>query len=288
MLLIADSGSTSTNWRLLSPTHKTTICKIDTIGLNPFHLSEEEIIHVLEKDLISTLLLHVSIDKINHIYFYGSGCSTENKKMLIKKCIRSIFQNADVIVEHDTIASAIACCGNDIGIACILGTGSNSCVYDGKNIVKTLPSLGYMLGDEGSGTHIGKSLLQVVLKNKLSSHLQATFNEKYNLSSLDILNHLYRKEKPGAFIASFAPFVIEHIYDEAMISIVRNSFNAFLDELVLPYPESATYPINFVGSIAALLSDILKEVGYSKQLFINNIVQYPIDSLVNYHMDKLV
>ncbi|MDY0015352.1 MAG: ATPase [Bacteroidales bacterium] len=287
MVLIADSGSTSTNWRLLSPTHKSSICNINTIGLNPFHVSEEEIIDVIQNQVKPQIVQKVSFDKIQKIYFYGSGCSTLNKQELIKKCICLIFQNAEVIVDHDTMASAIAGCGDDIGIACILGTGSNSCVYDGKTIVKTLPSLGYMLGDEGSGTHIGKGLLKLVLKEKLPIELLKLFNEKYKLSSLDILNHLYRKEKPGAFISSFAPFVIENIEHKTMISIVRNSFTAFFDEFILPYPESATYPISFVGSIAALLSNRLIEIGKEKQLYIHNIIQYPIDALEVYHLNKI-
>ncbi|MDD3281203.1 MAG: ATPase [Bacteroidales bacterium] len=287
MVLIADSGSTSTNWRLLSPIHKSSICNINTIGLNPFHVSEEEIIDVIQNQVKPQIIQKVSFDEIKKIYFYGSGCSTLNKQELIKKCIRLIFQNAEVIVDHDTMASAIAGCGDDIGIACILGTGSNSCVYDGKTIVKTLPSLGYMLGDEGSGTHIGKGLLQLVLKEKLPIELLKLFNEKYKLNPLDILNHLYRKEKPGSFISSFAPFVIENIEHKTMISIVHNSFTTFFDEFILPYPESATYPINFVGSIAALLSNHLIEIGKEKQLYIHNIIQYPIDALEVYHLNKI-
>lgn len=286
MILIADSGSTSTNWRLLSPILNSSICNINTKGLNPFHVSEEEIIDVIRNQVKPQILQKISLDEIKKIFFYGSGCSTLNKQDLVKKSILLIFQNAEVIVDHDTMASAIAGCGDDIGIACILGTGSNSCVYDGKTIVKTLPSLGYMLGDEGSGTHLGKGLLQLVLKEKLPIELQTLFNEKYNLSSLDILNHLYRKEKPGSFISSFAPFVIENIEHKTMRSIVRHSFNAFFDEFVLPYPESTTYPINFVGSIAALLSSHLIEIGKEKQLFINNIIQYPIDALEVYHLNK--
>ncbi len=286
MILIAESGSTSTNWRLLSPTLKTIISQTDTNGLNPFHVSKEEITTVIAQMVLPIILKYTTLDKVLRIYFYGSGCSTDNKKEIIASSLKMIFQNAAIIVEHDTLASAIACCGDDMGVACILGTGSNSCVYDGKSIIKTLPSLGYMLGDEGSGSHLGKGLLQLFLKNKLPMHLLDAFNSKYNLSSLDILNHLYQKEKPGVFIASFASFVIDNVQDESMLNIVSDSFHAFFDEFVLPYPESKFYPINFVGSIAALLKDILKVVGKEKGLVINNIVRYPIDALAEYHLNK--
>lgn len=282
MILIADSGSTTTNWRLLSyPTG--TIAKIDTKGLNPYHLTENEILTVLKYSLYP-VIKDYSIDKV---FFYGSGCSNDNKKEIIKQCLLTICPNACITVDHDIMASAIASCGNDMGIACILGTGSNSCVYDGKNIIKTLPSLGYMLGDEGSGTYIGKRLLTLYLKNQLPEHLHHLFFEKYGFTSLDILNRLYQKEKPGAFISQFAQFVYENIKEECMQNIVRISFRNFFDELVLPYPESKTYPINFVGSIAAMFSEILKEVGKEKSLFIQHIVRYPIEALTDYHLKKM-
>jgi len=286
MILIADSGSTSTNWRLLSPILKATITKVDTKGLNPFHRSVEEIITIIQQELNPHLIPYSNPDEIKEIYFYGSGCSEIIKQEIIHSCLQQIFQNAAIIVDHDTMASAIACCGDDIGIACILGTGSNSCVYDGKNIIKTLPSLGYMLGDEGSGTHLGKGLLQLFLKNKLPKPLLDAFEIKYNLTSLDVLDHLYRKEQPGNFISSFAPFIIEQIADASMQKIVNDSFNAFFDEFILPYSESTSYPINFVGSIAALLSDNLRMIGKQRGLFINRIVRYPIDSLADYYLNK--
>ncbi|HOF16747.1 MAG TPA: ATPase [Bacteroidales bacterium] len=286
MILLAESGSTSTNWRLVSPTLKIIITQVDTKGLNPFHVSKDEIIAVIEQLVVPAVLQSVTLDKVSSIYFYGAGCSNDSKKEIIASVLKMIFQNAAIIVDHDVLASAIACCGDDVGIACILGTGSNSCVYDGKNIVKTLPSLGYILGDEGSGTHIGKEFLQLLLKNKLPSHLLEAFNKKYQLTALDILNHIYQKEKPGVFIAGFASFVIDNIEEQSMYNIVHHSFNSFFDEFILPYPESKSYPINFVGSIAALLSDILKDIGSKRNLFVNNIVRYPIDALVDYHLNK--
>lgn len=286
MILIADSGSTSTDWVLLSPTLNTVVCKVNTQGLNPFHKSHDEILEILNRDLKSQLILHTSIEEIEKIYFYGSGCSQEGEKNVLRKVLKTISQNASIFVDHDTMASAIACCGDDMGIACILGTGSNSCVYDGKSIVKTLPSLGYMLGDEGSGTHLGKGLLRLFLKNKLSNDLLDAFNQRYALSSSDVLEHLYRKEKPGSFIASFAPFVMDYKENKNMKIIINQSFNEFFDEFILPYPESETYPINFVGSIAFLLSKELKEVGSKRGFNVHRIVRYPIDSLAEYHLYK--
>ena len=286
MILIADSGSTSTNWKLLSPIKNSTIVTINTKGLNPFHKTSTEIIEIFKNELLPVIIPYSNCNQIMEIYFYGSGCSEEGKKQILYTCLKSVFQNAAIIVDHDTMASAIACCGNDIGIACILGTGSNSCVYDGKSIIKTLPSLGYMLGDEGSGSHIGKGLLQLFLKNKLSEKLLRDFDTKYHLTSSDVLDHLYRKEKPGSFISGFAPFVIEHIDELSMEKIVNDSFNAFFDEFILPYPESKTYPINFVGSIAALLSDKLRAIGKQRGYNIHRIVRYPIDTLADYHLKK--
>jgi glucosamine kinase len=287
MILIADSGSTSTDWKLLSPILKTELTSVRSKGLNPFHKTLDEIIEVIKHELIPYILPYSSCDQIHKIYFYGSGCSEEGKKKIVADCLKSIFTNAMIIVDHDTMASAIACCGDDEGIACILGTGSNSCVYDGKNIIKTLPSLGYMLGDEGSGSHIGKGFLQLYLKNKLSKELEEVFYTKYKLTASDVLDHLYRKEKPGTFISGFAPFVIEHQTDKDMQKIIQNSFHAFFDEFILPYPESKTFPINFVGSIASLLSDNLRVIGKQRGYKIQRIVRYPIESLAEYHLIHL-
>jgi N-acetylglucosamine kinase-like BadF-type ATPase len=283
MILLADSGSSTTNWLLLSYSTGQRVVRIDTKGLNPYHLSKEEIAYVIMHDLIPSIKDY----EIDAIYFYGSGCSNAEKQHIIKQCLTLISPNAELNVDHDIMASAIACCGENKGIACILGTGSNSCVYDGNRITKNLPSLGYMLGDEGSGAYIGKALLQLFLKNQLPKHLHNSFNDKYGLHSVDILNRIYQHEKPGVFIAQFAQFVYEHIDETSMLSIVHKSFRDFFDELVLPYPESLYYPIHFVGSIAALFSTMLHEVGTEKSLQIGRIVRYPIEALADYYINKL-
>ncbi len=284
-VFVADSGSTSTNWSLVS--EKGCTRKINTQGINPYYMGKDEICRLLQEQLLPSLS-EEERHSISEIYFYGSGCSTENKRYLITDSLRMISPNASIFADHDVLASARASCGEGKGIACILGTGSNSCVYNGKEVVKNAISLGYLLGDEGSSIHIGKLFLTRFLKNRVSSPLKEAVNEHFKFSFEDILNGLYQSPKPNQFIAQFTYYVIDHVHEfPELEEVVRESFTAFVQEYIRPFPESSTYPIQFVGSVAYLLQDILREVFDSEGYQTGRIVRYPIDGLILYHQQLL-
>ena len=280
-VLVADSGSTTTNWALISP--EKCLMRKDTKGLNPYYLSKQEIEDTLQQELEPFLLKEKN--EITAIYFYGAGCSTVEKQQSMTQCLRVISPNASIFADHDLTAAAKSCCGEDKGIACILGTGSNSCVYDGNNIVKKAISLGYLLGDEGSGTYIGKCFLTALLKKRLPDAVEKLVMAQYRLTHEEMIDHLYNKENPNRFISQFSPFVSQYVDEfEALHEIVRQAFKDFIREFIRIFPEANTYPIHFVGSVAYHLQKILKETlleeGYENM---QRIIQYPIEGLIRYH-----
>lgn len=285
MILVADSGSTSTNWALVSS--KGLEKRVDTKGINPYYMDKEDIHQIIRHELLPSLAGQT--EDIREIYFYGSGCSTPAKFQLMGETLQCISPNAAVFPDHDVLASARASCGEDKGIACILGTGSNSCVYDGKKVVGNAISLGYLLGDEGSSVHIGKLFLTRFLKNQVSEALKQAVDAEFKLTFEDILNGLYQTEKPNRFIATFTYYVIDHVHEfPELEAVVRESFSGFVQEYIRPFPESQTYPIHFVGSVAFLLQDILREVFHKEEFQVGRVIRYPIEGLVNYHQQQLL
>ena len=286
-ILIADSGSTSTNWALVS-THKC-LKKCNMSGLNPYYRSQEEIIALLQKELLPYFSEQIR-KEISAIYFYGAGCSTTEKKEIVSRCLQIISPNATIFTDHDLTAAAKSCCGEGKGIGCILGTGSNSCVYNGNSVQKSAISLGYFLGDEGSGTHIGKLFVTELLKNRLPETMEKLFFEQFHFTKEEILDHIYHQEKPNLFIGQFTPFVSTHLNEfEELGHIVKNAFKDFIREFIQIFPESYTYPINFVGSVAYFFQDTLKETFIGEGFpNVGNIVRYPIDGLVAYHQKQMI
>ena len=281
MILIADSGSTLTDWCLLNA-DKTINKYFKTAGLNANYLTEFEIYDVLLSEFKINLPYPI-LEKITNVYFYGSGCSTKQKQEKIKTQILKLTPNADVIADHDTLGAAISLCGNNKGIACILGTGSNSCFYDGENIKKTILSLGYLLGDEGSGTHIGKKILYCYLKNKMPQEIKELFYEKYKKQPEDIIIEMYSVGKVGAYFAAFSYFAAENLNFPYIQNIVKECFRDFLQEQVALFDEAKFLPISFVGSIASVfhieLKTVLCEFGYT----LGKIIKNPIYGLVEFH-----
>lgn len=285
MILAADSGSTSTNWALVST--EGLVKQIDTKGINPYYMGKDDIHRIIREELLPPLSAEREL--IDEIYFYGSGCSTPAKFRLMREALQCISPNASVFPDHDVLASARAGCGEDKGIACILGTGSNSCIYDGKKVVKNAISLGYLLGDEGSSVHIGKLFLTRFLKNQVSAGLKQAVDAQFGLSFEDILNGLYRTDKPNRFIATFTYYVIDHVHEfPELEAVVRESFTGFVQEYIRPFPEAQTWPVNFVGSVAFLLQDILKDVFAKEGFRVGRVIRYPIEGLVNYHQQQLL
>jgi N-acetylglucosamine kinase-like BadF-type ATPase len=284
MILIADSGSTKTTWRLISKSD-IKVKDIETKGINPNYLTQEAISAILEKELCP--LLPYKAEQIEKVYFYGSGCSTISKCELLHKTLLAITPNADVIVEHDLLGAAISLCGTDMGVACILGTGSNSCFYDGKNVKKTILSLGYLLGDEGGGVHIGKKILYHYLKNHFPEEMKTAFEEKYKKTPQELIYLMYHCENIASFLANFTYFAAENRTHSFMQNILTACFHDYFTEQVLIYEEAKHYPIHFVGSVAFVFQEELKTVAEKYQLHIGKIIKNPIDGLETFHRKEL-
>jgi glucosamine kinase len=274
--LIADSGSTKTEWCLLDGEKKK---KIYTQGLSPYFLSSEQINGVIEKEL-SSKLKNLQPDEI---FFYGTGCSNPENVKSVKKALGKSFPAASLSVNTDLLGAAKALCGNNKGIACILGTGSNSCYYNGKKIAKNSPGLGYVLGDEGSGAYLGKKAVQYFLYNTFDADLMDRFTARFNTSSIDILEAVYKKPMPNRYLASFAIFLAENRGHYMIENIIEDGINDFFFHHICKYRESWTLPIHFAGSVAYGFKDVIKEMCRQYELEPGRIIKKPMDGLTDYH-----
>ena len=274
--LIADSGSTKAEWCLLNGKSTKTFL---TQGLSPYFLSAEQITRVNEKEL-KPKLKNIEPDEI---YFYGTGCSNAENVRLVKKAIQKVFVNAKITVDHDLMGAARALCGHEKGVACILGTGSNSCYYNGKKIIKNSPGLGYALGDEGSGAYLGKKVIQYFLYNTFDADLMDRFNAKFNTNSDEILTAVYKKPLPNRYLASYAIFLAENRGHYMVENIIEDGFNDFFFNHIYKYRESWTLPLNFTGSIAWGFRDVLKEMCSTYELQLGKVIKKPMDGLIQFH-----
>ena len=277
--LLADSGSTKTDWALI--TDGTVAARIRTKGMNPFQMSEDEIANEVETALLPQLQSACGIGTasskqddactLSNLHFYGAGCTPE-KIPVVERALRRHLH--------------VALCGDQPGIACILGTGSNSCAYDGKKIVKNVPALGFILGDEGSGAVLGKTLVADILKNQLPQTIIQRFNDKYHLTAADIIDRVYRQPKPNTFLASFVPFLQENLSEPAIYSLVKEGFRRFLCRNVKQYDGWNQLPIGFNGSIALIYRQPLEEVMREEGMKVGKIIQAPIDGLIEQEAAK--
>ncbi len=274
--LIADSGSTKTAWCLIN--EKTTKT-FYTQGLSPYFLSTEQIEYIIAEELKQKLRKTVP----DEIFFYGTGCSNADNVRLVKKAVQKVFTGAKVHVDHDLMGAAKALCGHEKGIACILGTGSNSCYYNGKKIVKNSPGLGYVLGDEGSGADLGRKVIQYFLYNTFDEDLMDRFQAKYNTNSDEILTAVYKKPLPNRYLASFTDFLVDNRGHYMIENIIEDSFNDFFFHHIYKYKESWTMPINFTGSVAYGFRDVLKDLCNSYELKLGKVIKKPMDGLVKFH-----
>ena len=275
MILIADSGSTSTNWVLVE--HGKSVQSLFTPGINPFYQTPEEI-----AGEIATLTLNVKPSSVKAIYFYGAGCVADKIEM-VKQAIAQSFTQSQIYVESDLVAAARGLLQHEAGIACILGTGSNSCFYDGKNIVSNVSPLGFILGDEGSGAVLGKKFIADCLKNQLPEELKNKFLTTFGLTANDIINHVYRKPFPNRYLAQFTPFLAENMAEPAIYNLIFDSFTDFFVRNVMQYPNFDEYPVSFVGSIAYYFKDILEVVAFELGITLGEIKQSPLEGLVAFH-----
>ncbi len=274
--LLADSGSTKTEWCLINGKSTKTFY---TQGLSPYFLSGEQIEYIIEEELKPKLK---KIDP-EEIYFYGTGCSNAENVKLVRKAIQKVFTNAKVSVDHDLMGAAKALCGNEKGVACILGTGSNSCYYNGKKIIKNSPGLGYVLGDEGSGAYLGRKVIQYFLYNTFDADLMDRFIAKYNTNSDEILTAVYKKPLPNRYLAAYAVFLAENRGHYMIENIIEDGFNDFFFNHIYKYRESWTMPINFTGSVAYGFKDVLKDMCSSYELQLGKVIKKPMDGLVKFH-----
>lgn len=279
MILIADSGSTKTTWALLGEKKELSIC--ETPGYNPYYMEAG----VLRKILAENLAMAHKDAGVRHIFYYGSGCSTDKNCSKVSLALREVFPGADIAVSHDLLAAARALLGRTEGIACILGTGANSCAYDGTRITKNVVSLGYMFGDEGSGAYIGKRFLAAYLKGELSETTATAFNDTYHYSLEDILGRVYGAENPSAFMASFMRFLGEHRHSSDIRDLLLASFGDFFRESVSKYDRYDQLPVGFVGSVAYHFSSLLEEAAKPFGISIGRIEKAPMEGLIRFHME---
>lgn len=283
MIAIADSGSTKTDWVILNPDHSENF-RTNTIGFNPYHINSESI----EAEMFKNEELKTISDKITHVYFYGAGCSADFLKDIVKKGFVNFFPNAELNVDHDLLAACYAVYRGTPAIVCILGTGSNACYFDGKEIKEATPSLAYVLGDEGSGNYMGKKLLHSYFSKKMPKELAEKFHETYHLT-ISVLNiNVYQKPLANAYLASFSTFVYENREHPFMQNLIYTSMCDFFENQVIPNPEARFSEINFIGSVAHYYEEILRAVAPTYHLEVGHIVRKPIDNLVNYHKQYIL
>ena len=279
MLVIADGGSTKVDWHFVKT--KNEIHQAHSIGFNPYYFGTKKIVAELSKNFIK----ENPVKEVKKLFFYGAGCSNEKKCAKLSDAFHIIFPNADIQVTHDLMAAARASCGHTAGIACILGTGSNSCLYDGSKIIDNIPTLGFFLGDEGSGAHIGKALIRAYYYRELPVDLKIKLEKFTNMDRAKLLQKIYGNS-PNVFLASFSTFIGKNKHHVFLHHLVKDSFAKFIDKHIRKYNEHTKLPIHFVGSIAHYYKDILKEAMAEKNLHLGNIIQQPIQHLVAFHLNS--
>ncbi|MGB0805875.1 MAG: ATPase [Salibacteraceae bacterium] len=281
MILIAESGSTKCDWVLLN-SKGVEKDRFRTMGFNPYFHSQ-----TLINDVLSSKREVANCkDQITQVWFYGAGCSTNELKQVVKNALDQIFQKSKNSVGHDLEAAAYALYEKKPIIVGILGTGSNCCVFDGKTISLATPSLGYVLGDEGSASFIGKQLVADFLYGNMPNELMTEFKNTYKQTKDDVVKAVYHKPNANVYLASFAPFADKHISHSYMANIVSIAFNNFIDTHVSKFPNSHQMPVSFVGSVAKSFEHILKDCLNRKGYKFGQILAKPIDNLVNYHAEK--
>lgn len=285
MILIADSGSTKTDWRLVD--EKKNIHQFHTLGFNPYFQSTSDISKELSENLIPSInKVENFSSNILEVHFYGAGCSSPAKCDTVKAAIEENLKGAKINVHHDLLAAARAVCGHKPGIAAILGTGSNSCYYDGRKVVENVFSLGYLLGDEGSGAHIGKTFLRAYLYDELPKNIKENFTQRHTLTKEEILENIYKKPMPSRYLASFSKFVFQNIKEQYFIDMVAGCFREFFDKHICKYSKHKEVPMSCIGSVGFYYSNILKNVAAEKGVIMDKIIETPIAGLTLFHLGE--
>ncbi len=273
--LIADSGSTSCDWCFVNEDKKQ---KFTTIGISPYFLSDTEIIKIFQ-----SVLVKIKSTNINKIFFYGTGLSNANNISIIKAALKSVFPKTKIEIQTDLMGAARAMFQKEKGIACILGTGSNVGFYNGKQITKTSPALGYVLGDEGSGAYLGKKVLQYYLYKTFDDELKLNFEKKYQLDKTAILEQTYKQPLPNKFLASFTNFLSDNRGHYMVENIIEDGLHEFIYQHLYKIGETWIFPVSFTGSVAFAFKDVIKELFNIYEIKLGKIIKKPIDGLIEYH-----
>ncbi len=282
MILIAESGSTKCDWVLLDPKGRE-IDRWNTMGFNPYFHDAAFVADVLSE----TKGIKLWAERITQTWFYGAGCSTADLKAIIRNGLDRVFINAENHVDHDLNAAAYALYNHEPVVACILGTGSNSCYFDGETIREEVPALAYILGDEGSASFIGKRLVADFLYKRLPPDLYKDFERTYRQDKDEIIDRVYNKPHANVYLASFGPFAGKHKDHPYIIELVREGIRKFIDVHVLCYPEAHTEQVSFVGSVAKAFEDILKEELAKSNCKFGRVLAKPVNNLVQYHINYM-
>lgn len=279
MIAVIDSGSTKADWKFLSPNNLP--ISISTMGFNPYYHDESVILPKVKEAFDGK----IDPSKLTNVYFYGAGCSDPLRNKTMEDALQKYFVNAKIKVDHDILACALATCRDQAGISCILGTGSNSCLFDGKKIIDNVPNLAYILGDEGSGGNLGKLLLQGYFYREFPADIKKNFEKIYGNDRQVFLDNIYTKPNANVYLASFSKFLSnnkEHIYIQ---NLVNRAFTSFVERHVRKYQNHNNLPIHFIGSVAYHFGEILKMVLDERSLKLGIIIKKPIDNLVDYHLE---
>ena len=280
MILIADSGSTKCSWAMCDQSGKL-IKEIKTIGFNPYFINKENILKELEQ---SKLTEHSQ--EIKEVFFYGAGCSSEDKNNIISESLQSFFTKSKIVIKHDIDAACYAMYTGRPNITCILGTGSNSCFYDGKNIIENAPSLGFLLGDEASGNYFGKKILSLYFNNIMPEDLKTKFRFSFESNLSIIKENIYNNNRSNVYLSKYFPFITENKNHSVIQELIFQSLNNFFKLHVCCYDNYKDLEINFIGSVSYFLSDEINKVAKKYNCKIGGIVKNPINNLINYHFNK--
>lgn len=274
--LVADSGSTKAEWCLMNGKGRDTF---HTQGMSPYFLDSSQMEAIVRAELLPQTGSVVP----DEVFYYGTGCGSETNRALVKASLQKIWPSAKIEVQHDLMAAARALCGNEPGIASILGTGSNSCYYDGKDVVKNNPGLGFILGDEGSGSFLGKKIVQYYMYHTFDDEMRFRFEQKFGVDKDQILENVYKKPLPNRYLASFTPFLTENRGHYMIENILEDGLNEFFFNHIYKYSESWTAPLHFTGSVAWHFRDILEELCQLYELQLGKVIRNPMDGLTVFH-----
>lgn len=269
-VLIVDAGSTKTDWIVLD--NGAVVHRVATKGFNPNYSDPKALAEIL-KEL-------PDLPVMDAVYYYGSGCGSEANQNMVRRCLKTRFKKAEISVTHDLMAVCHAVLGHEKGIACILGTGANSCLYDGNDITERAVSLGYLLGDEGSGCYIGRKLVRAYFYDLMPLELKLSFHLAYNLELNEFIKQVYHEPEASKYLAGFTKFAGEHLAHPYIQQLIKDSFSDFLQAFVLRYKDCRMLPVSFVGSVAFAFQDLLRESLEAEGLTLGKVMQSPAEGLI--------